>query len=221
MKGLVEEGQETIEEGEDKDELTADLALIAAAQRVEHYEISGYGNARCLARQIGEREVAQLLSHTLGEEEAADFLLTTITQPILQQATSVDFGNGTKAPWGRTGRNVEQLSLSPSKARVASASHFKTQPQKEIIGDQMYHHIKELMYTVEVDTPDPAFGNMLLEQFGGANGELAAAMQYSIQGINCEDPGTQRSPDGHWHRRTQPLGSCWVTRPSSPSTDEK
>jgi Mn-containing catalase len=51
----------------------------------------------------------------------------------------------------------------------------------------MYHHIKKLMYTVRVDEPDPAFGNMLLEQFGGANGELAAAMQYSIQGINCED----------------------------------
>jgi len=51
----------------------------------------------------------------------------------------------------------------------------------------MYHHVKKLMYTVRVDTPDPAFGNMLLEQFGGANGELAAAMQYSIQGLNCED----------------------------------
>src|SRR6201991_622097 len=52
----------------------------------------------------------------------------------------------------------------------------------------MYHHIKKLMYTVNVGTPDPRFGNMLLEQFGGANGELAAAMQYSIQGLNCEDP---------------------------------
>jgi Mn-containing catalase len=52
----------------------------------------------------------------------------------------------------------------------------------------MYHHIKELMYTVHIGTPDPAFGNMLLEQFGGANGELAAAMQYSIQGLNCDDP---------------------------------
>jgi Mn-containing catalase len=52
----------------------------------------------------------------------------------------------------------------------------------------MYHHIKKLMYTVRVDEPDPSFGNMLLEQFGGANGELAAAMQYSIQGLNCEDP---------------------------------
>src|SRR6476660_2928185 len=52
----------------------------------------------------------------------------------------------------------------------------------------MYHHVKKLMYTVHVDGPDPRFGNMLLEQFGGANGELAAAMQYSIQGLNCEDP---------------------------------
>ena len=52
----------------------------------------------------------------------------------------------------------------------------------------MYHHIKKLMYTVNVGKADPRFGNMLLEQFGGANGELAAAMQYSIQGLNCEDP---------------------------------
>src|SRR4026209_1593117 len=52
----------------------------------------------------------------------------------------------------------------------------------------MYHHVKTLMYTVHVGVPDPRFGNMLLEQFGGANGELAAAMQYSIQGLNCDDP---------------------------------
>jgi Mn-containing catalase len=52
----------------------------------------------------------------------------------------------------------------------------------------MYHHIKELMYTVDVGVPDPAFGNMLLEQFGGADGELAAAMQYTVQGVNCDDP---------------------------------
>ncbi len=52
----------------------------------------------------------------------------------------------------------------------------------------MYHHVKKLMYTVEVGDPSPQFGNMLLEQFGGANGELAAAMQYSVQGLNCTDP---------------------------------
>ncbi len=51
----------------------------------------------------------------------------------------------------------------------------------------MYHHIKKLMYTVNVGTPNVGFGNMLLEQFGGANGELAAAMQYTIQGWNCVD----------------------------------
>jgi Mn-containing catalase len=53
----------------------------------------------------------------------------------------------------------------------------------------MYHHIKKLMFTVRVGSADPRFGNMLLEQFGGANGELAAAMQYSIQGLNCDDAG--------------------------------
>ena len=53
----------------------------------------------------------------------------------------------------------------------------------------MYHHVKKLMYTVRVGDANPRFGRMLLEQFGGANGELAAAMQYSVQGINCENPG--------------------------------
>ena len=53
----------------------------------------------------------------------------------------------------------------------------------------MYHHVKKLMYTVSIGEADPRFGKMLLEQFGGANGELAAAMQYSIQGLNCDDPG--------------------------------
>jgi Mn-containing catalase len=65
-----------------------------------------------------------------------------------------------------------------------NASH----PRHTSTGEFMYHHIKKLMYTVNVGTPDPRFGNMLLEQFGGANGELAAAMQYSIQGLNCDDP---------------------------------
>lgn len=90
MMGLIEEGKETIEENEDKDALASDLALIGAAQKVEHYEISGYGTARYLARQIGEREVATLLSHTLGEEESSDFLLSEISKPLLQDATLAD-----------------------------------------------------------------------------------------------------------------------------------
>src|SRR4051812_23314985 len=97
MMGLIEEGEETIEEGAEKEEFASDLALIAAAQKVEHYEISGYGTARCLARQIGEREVATLLSHTLGEEESSDFLLTELSKPLLQDATLAD-EQPTRAP---------------------------------------------------------------------------------------------------------------------------
>jgi Mn-containing catalase len=97
MMGLIEEGKETIEENEEGDELAADLALIGAAQKVEHYEISGYGTARCLARQIGEREVATLLSQTLGEEESSDFLLTEIGKPLLQDA-SLEDETPTRAP---------------------------------------------------------------------------------------------------------------------------
>jgi Mn-containing catalase len=52
----------------------------------------------------------------------------------------------------------------------------------------MYHHVKKLMYDVNVGEPDVRFGKMLLEQFGGANGELAAALQYTVQGYACDDP---------------------------------
>lgn len=90
MMGLVEEGSETIAEGKEKEPLAADLALITAAQKVEHYEISGYGTARSLARLVGQREVATLLSHTLGEEESADYLLSEIAKPLLQQAALED-----------------------------------------------------------------------------------------------------------------------------------
>ncbi len=86
MMGLVEEGEETIQEGAEKEEIGADLALITAAQKVEHYEISGYGTVRALARQLGEYEAVRLLSHTLGEEEAADHLLTEIAKPLVQEA---------------------------------------------------------------------------------------------------------------------------------------
>jgi Mn-containing catalase len=106
MKGIIDEGAETIEENEQLEELAADLALIAAAQKAEHYEIAGYGTARCLARQIGERDVAKLLSQTLGEEESADFLLTEIGKPLLQEALLAD-NSGT-----------EETEAQPVKARA-------------------------------------------------------------------------------------------------------
>lgn len=54
----------------------------------------------------------------------------------------------------------------------------------------MYHHVKKLMYSVNIGEPDPRFGKILLEQFGGANGELAAAMQYGRVDVCHFRPGT-------------------------------
>jgi Mn-containing catalase len=92
MQGLIKEGEKTIQEGAEKQPIAADLALIAAAQKVEHYEIASYGTARGLARQMGLRDCSRLLSHTLGEEESADFLLTSISDPLVQQLTLEDMG---------------------------------------------------------------------------------------------------------------------------------
>lgn len=85
MEGLVAEGSERIKEGKDKDEATSDLSLIAAAQKVEHYEMAGYGTLRALADQLGETEVSKLFSQTLSEEEKADSLLTQVAQPLVKK----------------------------------------------------------------------------------------------------------------------------------------
>ncbi|HEY1241110.1 MAG TPA: DUF892 family protein [Bryobacteraceae bacterium] len=86
MRGLVEQGQQKIDHSHKRDALIADLMLIDTAQKVEHYEIAAYGNARTLAHELEEWNVARILNQTLGEEESADHLLTEITKPLLQQA---------------------------------------------------------------------------------------------------------------------------------------
>ena len=90
MQGLVEEGSETITEGKNKEEEIADLALVAAAQKVEHYEISGYGTLRALAEHLGQTKVAKLLSETLAEEEKADELLTSLSPSLMERAHEAD-----------------------------------------------------------------------------------------------------------------------------------
>jgi ferritin-like metal-binding protein YciE len=78
MKGLVEEGSEVIS-GEG-DPNVKDAALIAAAQRVEHYEIAGYGSARTFAQRLGKHEAARLLQETLNEEAETDKKLTSLAE---------------------------------------------------------------------------------------------------------------------------------------------
>lgn len=80
MEGLIKEGSETLEEDMDPD--VKDAAIIAAAQRVEHYEIAGYGTARTMANLLGEREAASLLEETLNEEKQADSKLTELAEDI-------------------------------------------------------------------------------------------------------------------------------------------
>jgi len=86
MTGLLEEGEEVIEESKDKEAVARDLALIAAAQKVEHYEIAGYGTARVMAQQLGQPDIAQLLSKSLAEEENADSMLTDCARPLITEA---------------------------------------------------------------------------------------------------------------------------------------
>jgi ferritin-like metal-binding protein YciE len=84
MKGLVEEGGEAIEQNEAG--ALRDLAIIAAGQRVEHYEMSGYGTARTLAERLGMKDAFELLQQTEDEERAADMKLTDAATLIYDSA---------------------------------------------------------------------------------------------------------------------------------------
>jgi ferritin-like metal-binding protein YciE len=84
MKGVLEEGSEVLEDT-DKGEVR-DAALISAAQRVEHYEMAGYGSARDFAKVLGQDEIADLLEETLEEEKAADEKLTSISKQVNEEA---------------------------------------------------------------------------------------------------------------------------------------
>jgi ferritin-like metal-binding protein YciE len=83
MEGLIEEGKKIMEENLEPDVL--DAALICAAQKVEHYEIAGYGCARTFAQQLGHADIAELLQRTLDEEGDADKKLTEIAESVVNQ----------------------------------------------------------------------------------------------------------------------------------------
>lgn len=84
MKGLLEEAAEAMEEIEAGPVL--DAAIIAAAQRVEHYEIAGYGTVATLAEAMGQTEIHELLAQTLQEEKETDELLTGVSETVNQEA---------------------------------------------------------------------------------------------------------------------------------------
>ncbi len=96
MEGLIEEGKELLEE--DVDAAVLDAGLIAAAQKVEHYEMAGYGTVRTWAEQLGMREAVTLLQQTLDEEKATDEKLTKLAKlSVNRQAKTGASSNGNGA----------------------------------------------------------------------------------------------------------------------------
>ena len=110
MEGLIEEGQEVIDE--DADPSVKDAALIAAAQRVEHYEMAGYGCVRTYANLLNHKKAATLLQQTLDEEGETDKALTKLAEQI---NVSAEQPNGKTA---KNGRKAANKSLT-TKAREA------------------------------------------------------------------------------------------------------
>jgi ferritin-like metal-binding protein YciE len=102
MKGLVEEGSEIMEE--DAADSVLDAGIIAAAQKVEHYEIASYGTVRTWARLCGEDEAAELLEQTLDEEGEADKKLTELAESLVNPAAEGDEGSAGNSRKRRGGR---------------------------------------------------------------------------------------------------------------------
>ena len=97
MKGLIKEGSEIVDATGNPD--VKDAALISAAQRVEHYEIAGYGSARAFAEHLGHSNVVRLLQMTLDEEKQADARLTQLAEASInvKAESAVDIGDRS---WG-------------------------------------------------------------------------------------------------------------------------
>lgn len=100
MEGLVKEGAETMQE--DYEDAVMDAAIIGAAQRVEHYEIAGYGTVRTFAELLGESEHVSLLEQTLEEEKQTDEKLTQLAENINSEASEVEEETESRPRAGKT-----------------------------------------------------------------------------------------------------------------------
>ena len=120
MQGIVEEGEEVIRRAQQKEDAAADLALIGAAQRVEHYEISGYTTARNLAHQLRHTAIVALLSKSLAEEENADQLFNQVARSLMSVA-KMPAANRTIGDRARLGCRIKRMSRSGPSNETASS----------------------------------------------------------------------------------------------------
>jgi ferritin-like metal-binding protein YciE len=104
MEGLIEEGKELLEQKKEAEPSVLDAALIGAAQRVEHYEMAGYGCVRTFAKLLSYSEAEKLLHETLDEEAEADEKLSALAQAVVNPDALAAVG-GEKPPGnGRAGK---------------------------------------------------------------------------------------------------------------------
>jgi ferritin-like metal-binding protein YciE len=117
MAGIIEEGSETL--GEDFEDDVMDAAIIAAAQRAEHYEIAAYGTAAAWAEALGLSDVAELLNETLEEEKAADQKLTALAEQGINSAATA---GGDEETEGEEDEEPAMVSARSASSRPGSGS---------------------------------------------------------------------------------------------------
>jgi hypothetical protein len=124
MKGLVEEGQEAIQEFEGT---VLDAALIASAQKVEHYEIATYGTLATFAEVLGMEDAKDLLGQTLDEEKEADEKLTQIARQINPEA---EVGEGGEQEQGEGEGEMASTGTRSKSGRSGGNSRSSSRPRK-------------------------------------------------------------------------------------------
>jgi len=114
MQNLIAEGEDMI--GDAEEDAVRDAVMIAAAQKVEHYEIAAYGTARTWANMLGQDDVASLLEQTLEEEKETDLKLTELAEGFVNQAAAEEGGEEEEARPSRTVRRSSSRSARPAAA---------------------------------------------------------------------------------------------------------
>jgi ferritin-like metal-binding protein YciE len=131
MQGLIEEGQKVM--GEDMSPKVLDAAIIASAQKIEHYEICGYGTARAYARELNLGQVAERLEETLDEEYEADDLLTDLAVGGLNEEAEIGSirrtGSRSGNPRSRSKANGKQIGAEKSTSAKKGSSNGKSSPK--------------------------------------------------------------------------------------------
>lgn len=133
MKGIIEEGEKIMNMDISPEAL--DAAIIASAQKVEHYEICGYGTARTFARELGMEQVARQLEQTLNEEYEADDILTNLAVlGVNEEAEAAGEGSASASSRGRSAGRVKEKANKEMEMEPVSSSRTRSSGRNETSG---------------------------------------------------------------------------------------